>query len=62
MPVVVSLMIHAPRHVDWPNDSAWTGCGGEIVSTGDFSKVKEMSKAVSSGCEIPLLILLIDVD
>jgi hypothetical protein len=37
--LVLSLMIHAPRHVEWPSDSAWTGCGGESK----MSKVKEIA-------------------
>ncbi|CAL1172961.1 unnamed protein product [Cladocopium goreaui] len=31
--LVLSLMIHAPRHVEWPSDSAWTGCGGNPTGT-----------------------------
>ena len=28
--VVLSLMFRAPRHQNYPETHAWTGCGGEV--------------------------------
>ena len=38
--LVFNLMIRAPRHVKWPNNDAWTGCGGHESEKGPGSSIK----------------------